>query len=106
MKAGGVPRSPAFWERGGHGAHELQLPADTGGIRSDTDWYFSDKTDVFQVFPTETSSKILGKATFFSLKASSFVQKNPPIPTEFFYTKNNTRIEKSCYNGKTFSQLS
>lgn len=72
---------------------------------------FLTKNDVFQVFPTEIKSKILRKATFFSLKAPSFAQKNPPIPTDFFFffffnTKNNTRIEKSCYNGETFSQLS
>ena len=101
-----MPRSPAFWERGGHAACELQLPADTGGIRTDMDWYFSDKNDVFQVFPTEIISKILRKATFLALKDSSFVQKPPPIPNDFFfYTKNKTRIEKSFYNGKTFSQL-
>lgn len=61
---------------------------------------------LFQVFPTEINSKILRKATLFSLKASSSAQKNPPSSTDFFYTKNTTRIEKSCYNRKTFSQLS
>lgn len=40
---------------------------------------------VFQVFPTEINSKILRKATFFFIKASSFAQKTPPLPTEFYF---------------------
>lgn len=64
---------------------------------------------VFQVFPTEINSKILRKATFFSLKHQVLRKKPHPCPLNFiffFYTENNTRIENLCYNGRTFSQLS
>jgi len=50
--------------------------------------FFSDRNDAFQIFPTEIKSKILRKSNgFFSLKTSSFVQKQPPIPTSFFTPK-------------------
>lgn len=80
-KAGGVPGSPAFWERGGH---ELQLPADTGGIQTDMDWRFSDKNYVSSL-SNRNKHQDIKKSNLFFIKSIKFCTKKSPQLYRFFF---------------------